>query len=132
MPLELTIVGGVTLTLVVKKVKGKLYVYEQFRVSSKVITKYVGPLEEIVRLYQIARIKGRVNYKLSKKELKFIAKELAKTVVNLVERLSEKWRRGRDLNPRGGTPHRLSRPAPYQARRPRLLHNFLLLWGYKC
>ena len=97
MPSELTIVSEVILTLVVKKVKGKLYVYDQFRVSGKVITK---------------------------------------SVVNLLRNLSkenlEVWRRGRDLNPRGGTPHRLSRPAPYQARRPRLLHNFLLLWGYKC
>ena len=136
MPSELTIVSEVILTLVVKKVKGKLYVYDQFRVSGKVITKYVGPLEEIVRLYQIAKIKGQVNYKLSRKELKIIAKELTKSVVNLLRNLSkenlEVWRRGRDLNPRGGTPHRLSRPAPYQARRPRLLHNFLLLWGYKC
>ena len=28
-----------------------------------------------------------------------------------------KWRGVRDLNPRGPTDHRLSRPAPYQARR---------------
>lgn len=35
MPSELTTFGGVTLGLVVKKVKGKLYVYKQFRVGAR-------------------------------------------------------------------------------------------------
>ncbi len=59
----------------VKVVKGRFYLYHG--------DKYVGPVEDIVGVY-------------------------------------EEWRRGRDLNPRGVVPHRLSRPAPYQARRPRL------------
>ncbi len=32
---------------VVKRIKGRLYVYEQYRRDGKVITKYVGPLERI-------------------------------------------------------------------------------------
>ncbi|MEM4847071.1 MAG: putative integrase [Thermosphaera sp.] len=32
------------MTLVVKKVKGKLYVYEQYRVNGQVYTRYIGPL----------------------------------------------------------------------------------------
>ncbi len=113
MPSELTTFGGVTLGLVVKKIKGKLYVYEQFRVGGKVVTKYVGPLEEIVRLYQIAKLKGQVNYRLSRKDLKFIAKEIAKSVVNSLRNLSEEsmvvWWTGRDLNPgpRGCQPRAL-------------------------
>ncbi len=33
---------------VVKRIKGRLYVYEQYRRNGKVVTKYVGPLERIV------------------------------------------------------------------------------------
>ena len=41
----------------------------------------------------------------------------------------ERWRRVWDLNPRGPMDHRLSRPAPYQARvtRPNTLPLFLSL-----
>ena len=36
------------------------------------------------------------------------------------EKQKDFWRRVRDLNPRGPSGHRLSRPAPYQARVTRL------------
>ena len=36
---------------VVKKIGGKLYVYRQFRVGEKVITKYIGSLNKIVDFY---------------------------------------------------------------------------------
>ena len=52
----------------VKVVKGRFYLYHG--------DKYVGPVEDVVGVY-------------------------------------EEWRRGRDLNPRGVVPHRLSRPAPW-------------------
>ncbi len=52
----------------------------------------------------------------------YLARYYRMGVENGVERAAIQvmgWRRGRDLNPRGVNPHRLSRPAPYQARRPR-------------
>ncbi len=113
---------GVNLTIVVKRVKGKLYVYDEFRdkATGKVKTYYIGPLEEMVRVYQIVK---QGNYvKLTRRELTTLARKIVEYYVkkHAVVNSGEKWRRGRDLNPRGGVPHRLSRPAPYRARRPRL------------
>ncbi len=39
------------LGIVVKRVKGKPYVYEQYRKDGIVVTKYIGPLEEMVWVY---------------------------------------------------------------------------------
>ncbi|OYT39177.1 MAG: hypothetical protein B6U89_04660, partial [Desulfurococcales archaeon ex4484_58] len=72
------------MTLVVKRVKGHLYVYEQYRVGDKVITKYIGPLEELARIYQIYRLEGQVNYKITKRDIKRISKAIAMDVVNLL------------------------------------------------
>ncbi len=36
------------LGIVVKRIKGRLYVYEQYRRDGKVITRYIGSLESIV------------------------------------------------------------------------------------
>ena len=44
--------GMVVLGYVVKRIKGRLYVYEQYRKDGKVVTKYVGPLERIVEGYK--------------------------------------------------------------------------------
>ena len=38
-------------TWVVKRVKGRLYVYMQYREGGKVITKYLGPLDRIAEFY---------------------------------------------------------------------------------
>ena len=40
--------GAVILGYVVKRIKGRLYVYEQYRENGRVVTRYVGPLEGIV------------------------------------------------------------------------------------
>ncbi len=84
MPSQLTTVGGVTLGFVVKKVKGRLYVYEQYRVGGKVITKYVAPLEVLVRYYQMRVVNNdaSVNYKLTSRILRRLTEALAKAVVN--------------------------------------------------
>ncbi|RLG82316.1 MAG: hypothetical protein DRO40_08010 [Thermoprotei archaeon] len=74
------------MTLVVKRIRGKLYVYEQYRLGSRVITKYIGPLEEIVRIYQIFKLKNMVNYKLSKRDIKRITEYLVEEVVNFFEK----------------------------------------------
>ncbi|NPA99533.1 MAG: hypothetical protein GXO43_09155 [Crenarchaeota archaeon] len=41
------------MAIVVKRVKGKLYVYDQYRVNGRVKTFYIDPLEEMARIYQI-------------------------------------------------------------------------------
>ena len=113
---------GITLTLVIKRIKGRLYVYEEFRdrATGEVRTHYIGPLEEMARVYQLVK---QGNYvKLTRRELTTLARKIVAEYArkHAVVNQREKWRRGRDLNPRGGVPHRLNRPAPYRARRPRL------------
>ncbi|GEM_PF-3819412 len=44
-------VNDVKMTLVVKRVKGHLYVYEPYRVNGRVVTKYIGSLEELARIF---------------------------------------------------------------------------------
>ena len=36
---------------VVKRINGIKYIYKQFRVGSKIITKYIGKLDDIVEFY---------------------------------------------------------------------------------
>ncbi len=78
-------------------------------------TRYIGPLEELVRIYQIYKLENQVNYKLSKRDFKRIAKALAEEVVNF---LSKQECGGWDSNPRRPTPSG-PKPDPFdQARAP--------------
>ena len=86
MPSELSIVGDVSLGLIVKRVKGKLYVYEYVKVDGKPITKYVGPLEEIVRTYQALKAGITVNHTMRTRQLRRLAQYI---VDNLMEKLKE-------------------------------------------
>ncbi len=43
---------------VVKRIKGRLYVYEQYRRDGRVIAKYVGPLERIIEEWKTLRDMG--------------------------------------------------------------------------
>ena len=60
-----------------------------------------------------------------------VGNEAARLGFRCRRELTVVWRRGRDLNPRGVDPHRLSRPAPYQARRPRHLWERWVPWFEK-
>ncbi len=53
--------GVILLGIVVKRIKGRLYIYEQYRRDGKVITKYVGSLESIVDGWKRCRheVEGR-------------------------------------------------------------------------
>jgi len=111
-------VDGIGMTLIVKKVRRKLYVYEQYRIGNRVVTKYIGPLEEIVRVFQLYRLSnGQVNYKISKRDLKWMSRRIAMDVVSLLgcDRCG-----GWDLNPRRPTPSgpepesKLNNPATLQ------------------
>ncbi len=113
------------MTLVVKRVKGKLYVYEQYRVGKEVVTKYIAPLEELVRVYQIYRLEGQVNYKITKRDIKRITKGIAEDVVNFIEKKLNSWCGGWDLNPRRPTPSG-PEPDPFDQARAPPHHYFLL------
>ena len=102
MPSELSTIGDVSLGLIVKRVKGKLYVYEYVRVNGRAVEKYIGPLEEIVRTYQALKAQITVIGRVRTKDLRPLAQYIAD---NLMENLKEAWSRGRDLNPG---------PPPYQ------------------
>ncbi len=75
------------MTLVVKRVEDHLYVYDQYRLNGKVVTKYIAPLEELVRIYQIYRLEGHVNYRIAKRDIKRITKDLVMEVVNFLEKM---------------------------------------------
>ncbi len=100
--------------MVVKVVKGRKYVYEQYRHGDIVVTKYLGPLEGMVRVYRLYKSLGRVQ-KLSKRDIRRLAKTLLQEydkaimeavekfcVVNLMENGQKSsnvwWARG-DSNP---------------------------------
>jgi len=78
------------MTLVIKRVKGKQYVYEQFRHGDVVVTKYIGPLEEMIRIWQLYKTLGKVE-KLSERDLRRLARiflqEYSKAIDSAVEKL---------------------------------------------
>ena len=86
MPSELSTIGDVSLGLIVKRVKGKLYVYEYVKVDGKPITRYIGPLEEIVRTYQTLKAGITVNHTMRTRQLRRLAQYI---VDNLMEKLRE-------------------------------------------
>ncbi len=101
----------VELAIVVKRVKGRLYVYDQAKVNGEVVTKYIGPLEEMARLYQMVKHEvvnhaSVVNYRLTPRLLRRLAKAIADEVVSSLRDKQNKhnkppstwWARG-DLNP---------------------------------
>ncbi len=67
--------GAGSLTLVVKPIKNKLYVYDEHRINGKVNTHYIGPPEEMARIYQIYKSLGKVE-KLTKRDLRRLARIL--------------------------------------------------------
>ena len=77
------------MTLVIKRVKGRPYVYEQFRHGDIVITKYIGPLEELVRVFQLYKSFGEVE-KLSKRDLRRLAKILLQEYEKAIDKAVEK------------------------------------------
>ncbi len=106
MPSELSIIKGVGLGFMVKRVKGKLYVYEYVRVNGKPIVRYVAPLEVLVRTYEAVQAGITVNQAWKPRTLRRLALYI---VDNLMENLRGRWGSGRDLNPgpRGPQPRAL-------------------------
>ncbi len=122
MPREkIVTLGKAGLTIVVKKVKGHLYVYDEYRLDGKVITDYIGPLEEMARVFQVYKSLGKVE-KLSKRDLRRLAKLIVEEIVkkmNVVNSSSQRSGKGSGIaGPRGFEP-RISGSAgrrPIQAR----------------
>ena len=126
------------MTFVIKRIRNRLYVYEQYREGNIVVTKYIGPLEKIARKYQLY-MQG-VNYMLTQRDIDWMKKEIAKEVVNMILDARNKgteWRRGRDSNPGAPVGQRISNPSPLaeprglldQTRPPRLLCVFNIFMG---
>ncbi len=77
-------IGRSSLTIVVKRVKGRLYVYDEYRLNGKVITQYIGPLEEMARVFQIYKTLGKVE-KLSKRDLRILAKMIVEEIIKKLD-----------------------------------------------
>ena len=134
--------------LTVKRIKGRLYVYEQYRRNGKLVTKYIGPLEEMVRVYQLYKAGVGVQ-RLTKRDIRRIAKAVVEEYTKAIEkacgevnsmenskeqtestkdkRASSWWARG-DLNPgpppcQGGVLTRLDDgPSPLPGGTPVIPH----------
>ncbi len=137
------------MTLVLKTVKGKKYVYEQYRRDGIVVTKYLGPLEEMVRVYQLYKALGKVE-KLSKRDIRRLARTLLQEYDKAIARAVEKmcvvnsmengqregrvWWTGRDLNPGPPPCEGGALPAELPAQRlDRRIHQDLTIigvWGF--
>ena len=92
-------IRDIVLGFMIKKVKGKQYVYEYVRINGKPIVKYIGPLEEIVRTYQALKAGITVNHRWKRREIKALSTHI---VDNLMENLGtfvDLWCRRGDLNP---------------------------------
>ena len=88
------------MALVIKKIKGRKYVYEQYRVNGRVVTRYIGPLEEIVRVYELwkaGQIRG-LDKRLVRYYARQLAKELQDRLVNKPKPDRQKKERKEDMN----------------------------------
>jgi len=65
------------LGFMVKRVKGRLYVYEYVRVNGEPIVKYVAPLETIVRTYEAVQAGLTVNQAWKPRVLRRLASYIA-------------------------------------------------------
>jgi len=90
------------MTYVAKKIGGKWYVYQQYRVGCKVYTRYVGPLETVATAYELHKL--NVNYPLNARELAKVKKAIAQEVVSKLLADTSNRCGGRDSNPGRPTP----------------------------
>ena len=77
------------MTLVVKRIKGRLYVYDEYRVNGKVKTFYIGPLEEMARVYQVYKSLRKVE-KLTKRDVRRPARALLEEYVRKLSVVNSK------------------------------------------
>ncbi len=113
-----------TLTFFVKRIKGRLYVYEWVNGREK----YIGSLDEIVLTYLANKAQIKVSGKITTRKLKLLAKYIAMELDNLYEKTKDQWCGGWDLNPRRPTPPG-PQPGPFdQTRAPPLIWCFILFF----
>ena len=92
------------MAIVVEKIKGKKYVYEQYKMNDRVVTRYIGPLEEIAKVYELYKrgelgsITPRTLRRLSRLIAEEIVKKLENSVVN--SKTLEKTKGELEENPR--------------------------------
>ena len=100
---ELTKLGVTYVGIIIKKVKGRYYVYEYARVSGKPVYRYVGPLEEVVRVYEAVKAGITVNHTkrvMRTKDLRRLARMIADNLMEVLKNPDDAcwWARG-DSNP---------------------------------
>ena len=69
------------MTLSVKRIYGKLYVYDQWREGDRIVSKYIGPLEKIVESIRVVKSRDNFNYKGFDKVIERLRKEVGRGVV---------------------------------------------------
>ena len=99
------------MTYSVKRIRGRLYVYETRRVNGRSVTRYVAPLEALVEAFRVVKLLESVNYKLTPRRIRILESRIADRVVNKLGF----WCGGRDLNP---GPPAWQAGVLVQARRP--------------
>ncbi len=95
--------GRSRLTIVVKRVKGRLYVYDEYRLNGKVITQYIGPLDEMVRVFQVYKSLGKVE-KLSKRDLRRLAKMIVEEIIKKINVVNSPHKQNKPAGPPGFEP----------------------------
>ncbi len=137
------------MTLSVKRIYGKLYVYDQWRDGNRIVSKYIGPLEKIVESIRVVKSRDSFNYNGFDQVIDRLRKEVGRGVVKrsqqfnyndpnevidiLVREISRVvvslWCGGWGLNPRRPTPpgpepgpFDLARAPPHTWRRGRDLN----------
>ncbi len=89
----------IQLGFMIKRVKGKQYVYEYVRINGRPIVKYIGPLEEIVRTYQALKAGITVNHRLKSREIRALSTHIVDNLMKNIQKMRALWWTGRDLNP---------------------------------
>ncbi len=127
------------MTLSVKRIKNRFYVYDQRKKEGKVTMKYIGPLDRIIGLHQVVNYQKQnevidnvlntdqrevvnFNYPMQDEVIDSLVRMFSRVVVNL-------WCGGWGLNPRRPTPpgpepgpFDLARAPPHTWRRGRDLN----------
>ena len=69
------------MTLSVKRIYGKLYVYDQWREGGRIVSKYIGPLEKIVDLRRVVKSRDSFNYNSFDEVIERVREEVRRGVV---------------------------------------------------
>ena len=120
------------MTLSVKRIYGKLYVYDQWREDGRIVSRYIGPLEKIIDSHRVVKPLDHFNYNdlglVIDKVLNAVLQEVVNVnysdpnvvIDSLIREISRVvvsfWCGGWGLNPRRPTPSG-PKPDPFDLAR---------------